>query len=524
MTAGRDEEKSSAPPSETPDVIIVDWDGPEDSKNPYNWSSRKKWLNIMLALVTTYTAQMNGTMITVAHDAINSEFHVSDSSFPNSYWPVASWTMGGVVFSLLILPIMEDFGIRRTFLITHFCLIIFIIPQALARNFATLVVVRFFAGGCVAVLGNGSASIIGNMFETEMARTKPVAIWIVAYLGGSSSGPVVGASIFQFLSWRWISYLQLIWCGVLCVMNVLLLKETRGTVILQRRARSLRAMGKNAYTRHELQAEPISQVLLTSLRRPLKMLCTEYVVFFATLWSAFTVGTLYLFTQSVEQVFVELYDWTPVQAGYVQAAIVIGEVCAWLFSSFSARLYFNSAKRNTEIPGVPIPEARLYLSIGGGIFGFAGGMFVYGWTSYPSLPWIAPAVGLWMVGLGSIVVVSGIADYAVDAYSKYAGSAMACFVVGENTVSAFLPLATSSMYRTLGFQWASTLLACISLLLTLAPLSFIVWGRQIRQNSPFMAEAMLTKQAEIMHEISSGSPREIRERNPDTDNNMTHVV
>ncbi|PYH96850.1 MFS multidrug transporter [Aspergillus ellipticus CBS 707.79] len=518
MTAISDEEKkSSAPPSEAPEVMIVDWDGPNDPKNPFNWSTRKKWLNIITALLSTYTAMMNGTMITVAHEAINNEFHVSDASFPNSYWPVSSWTMGGVVFSLLILPIMEDFGIRRTFLITHFCLILFIIPQAVAQNFATLVVVRFFAGGCVAVLGNGSASIIGNMFATEMARTKPIAIWIIAYLGGSSSGPVIGAAVFQFLPWRWLSYVQLIWCGVFLVVNLLVMEETRGTVILQRRAKKLRAAGKNAYTQHELQAEPLRQVLVTSLRRPLKMLFTEYVVFFATLWSSFTVGTLYLFTQSVEQVFSELYDWTPVQAGYVQAAIVLGEVCAWSFSLFSAQVYFSSAKRNTEIPGVPIPEARLYLSVGGGIIGFAGGMFVYGWTSYPSLPWIAPAVGLWMVGFGSIVVVGGIADYAVDAYAKYAGSAMASFVVGENTVSAFLPLATSSMYNTLGFQWASTLLACISLLLTIAPLSFIIWGKQIRAKSPFMAEAMLNKRAEIAHELSTGPPREIRERNPDVD-------
>ncbi|PWY77285.1 MFS multidrug transporter [Aspergillus sclerotioniger CBS 115572] len=513
MTSSDDGEKSSVPSSDVPEVTIVDWDGPKDSENPFNWSTPRKWLITITALLTTFVALMNGTIITVAHEAINTEFNISDANFPNSYWPVASWTMGGVFFSLLILPIMEDFGIRRSFLVTHFVLIIFIIPQGVAQNFATLIIVRFIAGGCVAVLGNSSASIIGNLFESELDRTKPVALWIVAYLGGSSAGPVVGAAIFQFLSWRWLSYMQLIWCAALWLVNIVILKETRGSVILQRRAQRLRAKGENAYTQHELEAEPFRQILLTSIRRPFKMLFTEYVVFFATLWSAFTVGTLYLFTQSVEQVFVGLYNWTPVQSGYIQAAIVIGEACGWTFSLFSARVYFNSAKRNKEIPGMPIPESRLYLSIGGGIFGIAGGMFVYGWTSYPSLPWIAPAVGLWMVGLGSVVVVSGIADYVVDAYSKYAGSACACFVVGENTVAAFLPLATSSMYNTLGFQWASTLLAFISLLLTLAPLSFIVWGKRIRERSPFMAEAMFDKRAEMMNHTPNhdGPAREIRE-------------
>jgi MFS family permease len=487
----RDTDKTVS--SVSSDVTIVDWDGPDDPENPLNWSKARKWLITCVSLLMTFVALMNGTIITVAHEAINERFGISDASFPHSYWPVTSWALGGVFFSLLILPIMEDFGIRRTFLLTHLLLILFVIPQGVAQNFATLVVTRFFAGGCVTVIGNSAASVIGNVWATEKQRSKPVSLWIWAYLAGSSVGPVIGASIFQFLSWRWISYLQLIWYGVLFPINFLVFKESRAAIILHQRAKRLRAKGQNAYTRQELEAEPLRQLLVTSIQRPLKMLVTEYVVFFSTLWSAFTVGTLYLFTQSVEQVFVGLYDWGPVEAGYVQAAIVIGEVAGWFFSIPSAKLYFSSARRNTEMPGVPIPEARLYLSVAGSMVGISGGMFVYAWTSYPTLPWIAPAVGLFMVGAGSVVVVAGLADYIVDAYSQYAGSVMACFVLGENTFSAFLPLAAMSMYNTLGFQWASTLLAFISLSLVLAPIAFIVWGRKVREKSPYMREVIKEK-------------------------------
>jgi succinate-semialdehyde dehydrogenase/glutarate-semialdehyde dehydrogenase len=57
----------------------------------------------------------------------------------------------------------------------------------------------------------------------------------------------------------------------------------------------------------------------------------------------------------------------------------------------------------------------------------------------------------------------------VDAYSKYAASAMGAIATGENIFSAFLPLVTMNMHMTLGFQWASTLLALIPLVLFLAP-------------------------------------------------------
>jgi hypothetical protein len=141
-----------------------------------------------------------------------------------------------------------------------------------------------------------------------------------------------------------------------------------------------------------------------------------------------------------------------------------------------------------EVHGTPIPEARLYLAVSGGVFGIAGGMFTYAWTSYTHIPWIAPAIGLAMVGGGSVLVVAGLSDYVVDAYSNYAGSAIGAVVTGENILSAFLPLATMSLYQHLGFQWASTLLALVSLVLSLVPASMFIWGKNIRSRSRFMNE------------------------------------
>lgn len=446
---------------------------------------------------------IDGTIITVAHDAINTEFNISDANFPNSYWTVTSWAMGGGCFSLLVLPLMEDFGMRKVFLLTYGIFLCFVIPQAVAQNFATLVVTRFFAGGCVAILANTSATVIGNVWDSEKSRNAPISLYIVFYLAGSSIGPVVGASIFQFLSWRWIGYIQLIWYGAFFPIYFFLFKECRGIAILGKRAKALRQEGKMAYTQHEIdsQGKSMLRIIACSAARPLFLFCTESVVFVSTLWSAFTVGTLYLFTQSVEQVFSGLYGWTAVQAGYAQSAILIGECIGWAGTLCSARLYFNSASRNTEVPGIPIPEARLYLAIVGGMVGISGGMFTYAWTSYPHLPWIAPAIGLAMVGAGSVIVVTGISDYLVDAYAKYAASVIGIVATGENTFSAFLPLAAASMYSHLGFQWASTVLAFISLALSFAPILLLIWGRQIRARSPFMKEAMIEKRRKSVDSV-----------------------
>lgn len=482
------------------ELDVIDWDGLNDPENPYNWSQARKWTVTAVALLATFTTLMNGTMITVAHEAINHEFHVSDMHFPNSYWPVTSWALGGAAFSLIILPLMEDYGVRSAFLGTYVVFLCFIIPQALAHNFATLIISRFFSGGCVSVLANTAAGLIGNIWVGERGRTIPMSLFVTAFLTGSSMGPVIGGVIYQFLSWRWISYMQLIWYAALFPVYCVLLQESRGAVILQRRVRALQKAGKMTITRTASRSRhqpTLLQKLGQSTKRPLKMLFTEPVLFVFTLWSSFMVGTVYLFTQSTEQVFNGLYGWTPSQAGYVQAAVVLGECIGWTGVFASARLYFASASRNKEIPGTPMPEARLYMSVLGGFIGVSGGMFIYAWTAYPTIPWIAPALGLVLVGCGIDIVVLGIADYVVDAYAKYAGSAVAAIVLGENLFAAFLPLAAQPMYANLGFNWASTLLAFLALMLSFAPVCIIIWGRQIRARSPFMKEAVAEKMVNV---------------------------
>ena len=212
-----------------------------------------------------------------------------------------------------------------------------------------------------------------------------------------------------------------------------------------------------------------------------------------TIWAAFSLGTIYLFTQSIEEVYGQLYGWNAVQARYVQSAIAIGEIPGTCISLSSNHWYYASAARNTEAPGIPIPEARRYPAIIGGFFGVTGGMLVYRWAADPNIHWMAITVGLTMVSFGTTAVVISIANYLIDAYTKYAASGLAAVGFVENTFIAFLPLAASAMYTKLEFHWASTLLGCVSLILVVTPLVVIRWGQEIRARSPFMKEAIIVR-------------------------------
>lgn len=100
-----------------------------------------------------------------------------------------------------------------------------------------------------------------------------------------------------------------------------------------------------------------------------------------------------------------------------------------------------------------------------------------------------PTVGLALVGFGIMVIITAVDMYITDAYTKFAGSAIAAVALGENLFAAWLPLATHSMYTSLGFQWASSLLGFVALLLTLAPIVLIWRGESIRRKSKFIQAA-----------------------------------
>jgi MFS family permease len=485
-------EKTGIPPTSDSNsgIQILDWDGPNDPTNPRNFSNTRKWIITGCALLGTLLLPLNGTSITVAHEELAAGFNFSEATFPHSYWTVTSWSVGGAIFIVVGFPLLEDLGVRLGYFAFYTFFLLMIIPQAVAQNLATLIVTRFFSGGCVTLLANTVASVIPDIWEDDKARSLPVGIWILFYLMGSTLGPPMFSGVIQHIgNWRWIFYIQLIIYGALFPLFYFTIAETRPDVILRRRAKKLRKQtGKQIYAKAELNQRSALSGLGKTIYRPVYLLVTEPVLIASTFWSAFSFGTVFLFTQSTEQVYIGLYGWHVWSTGYIQLAIVIGEIFGWVASLYGTHVYLNSASRNTETPGHPIPEARLYVSIFGSFVGIAGGMFVYAWTSYPSLPWIAPSIGLGMVGFGIQTVVSAVADYIEDAYaaSGCAGSAISGVAAGENIVAGFVPLATQSMYRTLGFQWASSLLAFIALLLSMAPVIFVWKGRTFRERSPFM--------------------------------------
>lgn len=263
-------------------------------------------------------------------------------------------------------------------------------------------------------------------------------------------------------------------------------------MILKRRAKKLRyETGRSIYAEADLDTTSVLKLVQISFERPTRMLLTEPVVIFFTLWVSFAWGILFLFFSSVAQTFSSNYGWGTFQTGLVQLAISVGAVIGTVLNPIQDWIYLRSASRNREHPGKPIPEARLYTSIPGSLL-FAGGLFWYGWASVGdgSVPWIVPALGIGCTGVGIYSIYMAVVNYLTDAYEKYAASALSAASLGRNTFGAFLPLASFQLFENLGYGWAGSLLGFVGLALSVVPVVLVLKGPAIRRQSPFMREAM----------------------------------
>lgn len=281
-------------------------------------------------------------------------------------------------------------------------------------------------------------------------------------------------------------YTQLIVYCALFPLVLIVIPETRGPLLLARHGKEDPALAPAA---DEEKQGSISTLLSEAVSRPAHLLCSEPVIFFFTLWSAFSFGLVFMSTQSVAQVYSTNYGFTDAGTGLVQISIFVGEAFAFIACLPQNKHYQRSAAKSYAERGVPVPEARLPLSIPASLIGLAGGLFMYAWTSFDYLHWIIPTIGLAFVGFGIMVIVFTVNMYITDSYAKFAGSAISAVAFGENMFAAWLPLAAKSMYTVLGYQWASSLLGFVALTLSLAPIVLLSKGEKVRKKSKFINEA-----------------------------------
>ncbi|KAK1634302.1 hypothetical protein BDP81DRAFT_56910 [Colletotrichum phormii] len=88
-----------------------------------------------------------------------------------------------------------------------------------------------------------------------------------------------------------------------------------------------------------------------------------------------------------------------------------------------------------------------------------------------------------------LLVFTGIFTFLVDAYPLYAASALASNAFVRCMFAAAFPLFGTQMYNKLGYSWASSLLAFLTVAMLPFPYIFFKYGKKIRSRSRFATQA-----------------------------------
>ncbi|KAI0513247.1 major facilitator superfamily domain-containing protein [Xylaria bambusicola] len=453
---------------------------PGDPENPKNWSKAFKWYITMVVAATCFVVAFASSVVTPDIGGVAEEFEVSEEV---ALLSITLFVVGFGIGPLAFAPLSEVYGRQVIYVSTLFVAVVFIIPCALAKNIATLLVGRAIDG----IAFSAPITIIGgtlaDLWKAE-ERGIPMAAFSAAPFIGPAVGPLVGGFLSDALGWRWLYWLTLILSGVIWVLITFTIPETYAPTILARRAKKLRKeTGEQDWvTEQDLDMRPLAERIRIFLIMPLKLLFGELIVFLISLYMSVLYGLLYMFFIAFPIVFSEGKGYSAGITGLTFIPLALGVVGSALCAPFVNKHYvkiiapYAGRMPPAELRLIPMMFACWFIPLG---------LIIFAWTSYPRLIWVGPTLAGFPVGFGFIFIYNSANNYLVDTYQDRAASALASKTFIRSLWGASVVLFTRQMYHNLGYQWATFIIFGISLACCAIPFLFWKFGERIRQRSKY---------------------------------------
>ncbi|GES59544.1 MFS multidrug transporter [Aspergillus terreus] len=374
--------------------------------------------------------------------------------------------------------------------------------SGLASSYPQLLVFRMFSGMAGVAPMTSAYGVYADLEADITARGRLCANLVTA----SQSAPIFGAFIGGFIAipgWRWCCWFCLICAGITLPMSIFM-PETFAPIILKRRAELLRkTTGKmNIVAPIELSHQGFKDKVTSNFSRPFHMLFTEPIVYCSAIFLSLTYAMGFVYLQAYPLIFTGIYGLDSAYTGICFLPIFVGIAIAHVLFIWYENFLTNAKARNAS--WVNIEEyRRLPLACLGGP-SYVVALFWISWTARSSIHWSVPALSGISFGIGWNINFQTLTNYVNDAYGIYSASANAAVTSCRCLFGAVLPLAVKPMFDHLGVNWGCSLLAFVSLAVSVVPFVFIYCGTRIRANSKFCRE-LQKLQEHKMKEASSDS-------------------
>lgn len=200
--------------------------------DPFSWPAYRKNTIICISCITVMLVYYAAGSYDAATGQVSTKWDVSQTV---AYLGITTFVVGFGIAPMVLAPFSELNGRRPVFVLTGRLFLVSQVACAATRSFAGLLVARFFVGVGGSTFSSTIGGVISDIYFKE-ERNTPMALFSGAALFGVGLGPLVSGFVAQNLDWRWVFWVQVILWGACILAVIMFFNETRGSVILSRKA------------------------------------------------------------------------------------------------------------------------------------------------------------------------------------------------------------------------------------------------------------------------------------------------
>jgi EmrB/QacA subfamily drug resistance transporter len=188
------------------------------ASDPHRWR--------ILAVVATafFMTILDVSIVNVALPSIAQDL---DFSRENLQWVITAYAIAFGGFLLLGGRAADLLGRRRVFMVGVVVFTIASLVCGLAQNEAMLIASRAVQGFGAAIISPAALSIVMTSFEEGPQRNKALGVWGALGGSGAAVGVLAGGVLTEYLSWRWIFFVNVPVGALVLLLAPRILHESR---------------------------------------------------------------------------------------------------------------------------------------------------------------------------------------------------------------------------------------------------------------------------------------------------------
>lgn len=187
-------------------------------------ATRREWLALVVLILAVSLLAIDGTVLYLAVPSLIEDIQPNATEL---LWigDIYSFVLAGLLITMG--NVADKYGRKKVLLIGAAMFGLASLLAAFASTPATLIAARALLGIAGATIMPSTLSIIRNLFNDPVQRTKAIAIWSAGATGGAALGPLVGGALLENFWWGSVFVINIPVMIIVVIAGIFLLPESR---------------------------------------------------------------------------------------------------------------------------------------------------------------------------------------------------------------------------------------------------------------------------------------------------------